>query len=102
MKSFDPTNPSNDTEKLIAELHEKLTHQVRKYMNRCNGKPTDIVLTALQHAMINFSVAIAASCAQANGDIIHQLEYIENVRKRFDKAFDIVKTKMMDKSNHSE
>lgn len=80
MKSFDPANPTTETEKLIAELHEKLIHQMRKYMNKCNGKPSNIVLTALQNAVINFTGAVTASCAQGDPALNKQLDYVEAVR----------------------
>ena len=97
MKSFDPTHPANETEKLIAELHEKLTHQVRKYMNRCNGMPSDVVLVALQNVVINFTGAITASCAETNRPLNMQLDYVESVRYDLNQTLNKVREQL--KSN---
>lgn len=94
MKSFDPTNPTNETEKLIAELHEKLIHQVRKYMNRCNGMPSDVVLVALQNAVINFAGAITASCAEADPALNKQLDYVEAVRYDLNQTLNAVREQL--------
>ncbi len=97
MKSFDPTNPTTETEKLIAELHEKLTNTVRKYMNKCNGKPSDVVLVALQNAVINFTGAITASCAEVDKHLNKQLDYVEAVRYDLNQTLNAVRQQL--KSN---
>lgn len=94
MKSFDPTSPTNETEKLIAELHEKLIHQVRKYMNKCNGKPSNIVLTALQNTVINFAGAITQSCAEADPVLNKQLDYVEAVRYDLNQTLNNVRAQL--------
>lgn len=94
MKSFDPETSPNETEKLIDELHENLIYQVRKYMNKCNDKPTKIVLCALQGAMINVTAAVTASCAESAGALNNKLDYIEAVRYDMDQALNIIRKEL--------
>lgn len=94
MKSFAKNNPSNETEKLIAQLLKKLEKTTNKFMNDQIGKESCVVLSALQSASANYFSSVTKSCALEHLDKSKQLDYIEVVRKDVNDVLDHIKNQI--------
>lgn len=94
MHSFSKKNPTNETEKLIAELLDKLAKQTHKWMDKHVGKENCVVLSALQSGAANYFKSVSKSCSQNIENKSNQLDYIEMVRTDINLMLDHIKTEI--------
>lgn len=94
MKSFSKKNPTNETEKLIAQLLDQLAKQTHKWMNNYVGKDTCVLLSALQSGAANYLSSVSRSCSEHLETKSSQLDYIEMVRKDVNLMLDHIKTEI--------
>ena len=79
MQEFSKKDPQSESQKLIAELMNKLTKETDKFMDKHKNKDQRIVSCALQSVAFNYMISITHSLATTLVSKDKQLDYINTI-----------------------